>query len=186
MSTTAVRRSLPRGRLFAALLVLGSVAWFVIAVPWTTFRASAIAAGLLFGLIGTLLIRAQKAGPGLVFVVLALLSFLGFALSFQRPQRVESPPARNELPAVEQGQPSLLPAPSPTPLLPTQTLPATCTYTVRQGQTLFRIGREVGVDWRALADWNDLPILPGDRVIIYPGQSLTTCPPSGSVPAGRG
>lgn len=64
--------------------------------------------------------------------------------------------------------------PTPTPPTATPTPPATSgtTYTVKRGDTLFRIGLRFGVTWQALKTANDLP-----GIIIYPGQVLVV--PSG-------
>jgi lipoprotein NlpD len=51
---------------------------------------------------------------------------------------------------------------------PAQPTPASGTYTVRPGDTLYSIARGFGIDHRELARWNRL----GDGTLIYPGQRL--------------
>jgi lipoprotein NlpD len=48
-------------------------------------------------------------------------------------------------------------------------MPASGTYTVRPGDTLYSIARRFGIDHRDLARWNSL----GDGTLIYPGQRLS-------------
>lgn len=61
---------------------------------------------------------------------------------------------------------------------------ASAFYTVRPGDTLYSIAARHGVDYRQLAQWNDL----GDGSLIYPGQRLRLRPagraPGGAVPGG--
>jgi lipoprotein NlpD len=49
---------------------------------------------------------------------------------------------------------------------------ASAFYTVRSGDTLYSIAARHGVDYRQLAQWNDL----GDGSLIYPGQRLRLRP----------
>lgn len=49
-------------------------------------------------------------------------------------------------------------------------------YKVRRGDTLYSIAWDHDVDWRKLARWNDI----GPPYTIYPGQTLSLDPPSGT------
>ncbi|HWP94311.1 MAG TPA: peptidoglycan DD-metalloendopeptidase family protein [Gammaproteobacteria bacterium] len=54
-------------------------------------------------------------------------------------------------------------------------------HVVRQGETLYSIAWRYGLDYRALAEWNDI----GRDYRIYPGQKLVLVPPA-VVPAPGG
>ncbi len=52
------------------------------------------------------------------------------------------------------------------------------THTVEKGDTLYSIAFEYGLDYRELAEWNDI----GGSYLIYPGQELALRPDQASEP----
>lgn len=55
------------------------------------------------------------------------------------------------------------------------------TYTVKEGDTLYSIAFRHGLDYRELAEWNDI----GPNYLIYPGDELSLTPSGGSRVAAR-
>lgn len=74
-----------------------------------------------------------------------------------RPPAVvpETPPTRQTAP--KPVQPAAIPAPeAKTPPVETQEKPADNIHTVVKGDTLYEIARKHGLDYRDLAQWNDI------------------------------
>lgn len=89
------------------------------------------------------------------------------------------PPKPGAKPAPVAAQPDTASKPDAsviaTPLPPASpALPSGPTYTVRQGDTLFSIGKAHGIDYRDLAAWNGI-----DPASIKVGQQLQLTPPGG-------
>lgn len=86
------------------------------------------------------------------------------------------PPKPGAKPAPVAAQPDAAPKPAAsvtaTPLPAAS--PAGPTYTVKQGDTLFSIGKAHGIDFRDLAAWNNI-----DPASIKVGQQLRLTPPEG-------
>jgi 5'-nucleotidase len=72
------------------------------------------------------------------------------------------------LPLVEVPEPEPAPEPEPTPVPEPTPAPADIAYTVKSGDWLSKIGMAYGVDWRVLADHNNL----ANPNLIFPGQII--------------
>jgi lipoprotein NlpD len=75
--------------------------------------------------------------------------------------------------------PAVTPAPAPTPEAETRPPP---TYTVKRGDTLYKIALDNGLDYRELAAWNGIE----NVNVIREGQSLRLAAPGETAPAAPG
>ena len=119
----------------------------------------------------TLLTRSARLAAQLAIVALAII-VVGCASRVPAP--VEERATRPARPA-----PAATPAPTPAPEVETRPPP---TYTVKRGDTLYKIALDNGLDYRELAAWNGI-----DNInLIREGQSLRLTAPGESAPAAPG
>ena len=72
------------------------------------------------------------------------------------------------LPLVEVPEPEPAPEPAPVPQPTPEPAPSHIAYVVKSGDWLSKIGNAYGVDWRVLADYNNL----ANPHLIFPGQII--------------
>jgi 5'-nucleotidase len=75
-----------------------------------------------------------------------------------------SPEVEGRIVALPMAEPPVEPEPTPEP----EPEPAAMAYTVKPGDWLSKIGMAYGVDWRVLAEYNNL----ANPNLIFPGQII--------------
>ncbi len=106
-----------------------------------------------------------------IAIVLAGVLAAGCAAKRPAPVSERTPQAKPAAPPVASARPAPAVRPSPPHARPEF-------YTVKQGETLFSIALDQGLDYRELAAWNNI-----DPSKIRSGQQLRLTPPPGSVTA---